>query len=406
MKRAVGLAVLGAFALSGAAQGADVSVHGYLDCRVVARADQRSYADGGPGKTRFGGGGTDATCVQAGLAASVVFAPSLLGVAELQYQTTGSNALSVLEAYLRYRPVSTTPLRGSVKIGAFFPPVSLENDAIGWTSPWTLSSSAINAWIGEEFRAIGAEGRLEWRGERSIVSGIAALVRSNDPAGELLAARGWSISDLVSGLGSRVREPDAYARAEQHPLPLRFNPFMENDGRVGWYAGASWEARGIGKVALLRYDNEADPASRSRGASPVLSWETRFWSLAAETRVGDVVLLGQALTGSTAIAPSPFFSTHTDFRAAYVLAGWGRGAWRPALRVDAFSTDQLPRSIVGRAREHGNALTLALNWRPCASLRVTGEALRVYSVRNGRESEGQPERRTDTQLQLGVRVVF
>jgi len=400
------IAIAACVALAPTAHAADLDVHGYLDCRLVAHADERSYADGGLGKTRFGGDGTDATCVQAAIAASVVLTPALVARADLQYQTTGRDEFALLDAWLRYRPVSTTPLRWSVKLGAFFPPVSLENDAIGWTSPWTLDSSAINAWVGEELRSIGAEGSVEWRGERSTVSGVFALVRSNDPAGELLAARGWSISDLVSGLGSRVREPDAYAIAGDEPVPLRFNPFLENDGRLGWYAGASWEARGVGAISLLRYDNEADPASRSRGASPVLSWHTDFWSLGARSRIGDVVLLGQAMSGSTAIAPSPFFSTTTDFRAAYLLAGWDRGAWRPALRIDAFSTDQLPRSIDGRVREHGTALTLALNWRPREWLRVTGEALHVRSWRNQRELEGLPAQRDDTQLQLGLRVVF
>ena len=400
------IAIAACVALAPTARAADLDVHGYLDCRLVAHADERSYTDGGLGKTRFGGDGTDATCVQAAIAASVVLTPALVARADLQYQTTGRDEFALLDAWLRYRPVSTTPLRWSVKLGAFFPPVSLENDAIGWTSPWTLDSSAINAWVGEELRSIGAEGSVEWRGERSTVSGVFALVRSNDPAGELLAARGWSISDLVSGLGSRVREPDAYAIAGDEPVPLRFNPFLENDGRLGWYAGASWEARGVGAISLLRYDNEADPASRSRGASPVLSWHTDFWSLGARSRIGDVVLLGQAMSGSTAIAPSPFFSTTTDFRAAYLLAGWDRGAWRPALRIDAFSTDQLPRSIDGRVREHGTALTLALNWRPREWLRVTGEALHVRSWRNQRELEGLPAQRDDTQLQLGLRVVF
>lgn len=388
------------------AHAVDFDAHGYLDCRLVLRADERSFADGGLGKTRFGGGGADATCVQAAISAAAVLTPSLLARAELQAQTTGRDEASILEAYLRWRPVSTTPLRASIKVGAFFPPVSLENDAIGWTSPWTLTYSAINGWIGEELRSIGAEGRLEWRGRTTTLEGVAALVRSNDPAGELLAARGWSLSDLVSGLGSRVREPDVYAIDDGAHVPLRFNPFLENDGRLGWYAGARWDARGLGRVTILRYDNRADPASRSGGASPVLSWETDFWSVGAQTRVGDVAVLGQAISGSTAIAPSPFFRTWTDFRAAYVLVGRDRGEWRPAVRVDAFATDQLPRSLGARVREHGNAITFALNWRPRAWLRLTGEALRVSSWRNQREQDGLPARQADTQIQFAARFLF
>jgi hypothetical protein len=384
----------------------DVGAHGYLDCRLVVRADERSWADGGLGKTRFGGSGTEAACVQAGLTIHAQLAPSLLAIAEIQYQTTDRNAFSALEAYLRWRPVSTTPVRWSVKLGEFFPPVSLENDAIGWTSPWTLTPSAINSWIGEEFRTIGAEGRIEWRGSANTFEGYAALFGFNDPAGELLAARGWSLSDLSSGVGRRVREPDVYAIDNGDTVPLRFNPFLENDDRIGWYAGGRWKANGLGGISILRYDNEADPSSHSGGASPVFSWRTDFWSLGAEADIGDVVMLGQAMTGSTEIVPSPFFYTSTDFRAAYVLAGWNRGVWRPAIRFDAFSTEQLPHGLHDRVREHGRAVTVALNWRPREGIRVTGEALHVQSTRNQRLGEGIAPEQTDDLLQLSLRLLF
>jgi hypothetical protein len=405
VRRAAALAALACAGMR-CAGAQDFDAHGYLDCRLIARADERSWTDGGLGKTRFGGGGTTAACVQAAVVATAQLTPSLLALANVQYQTTGKNAFSALEAYLRYRPVSTTPLRWSVKLGEFFMPVSLENDAIGWTSPWTLTPSAIDGWIGEELRTIGAEARIEWRGTGQTFEGIAALVRENDPAGELLAARGWALADLTSGIGSRVREPDVYAIDNGDAIPLRFDPFLENDGRTGWYAGASWRATGLGRIAVLRYDNEADPSTHSGGASPVFSWHTEFWSGGAELDLGDVVLLGQAMSGSTEIAPSPHFRTTTGFRAAYLLAGWNRGALRPAIRVDVFSTDQLPRSIDARVREHGEAATLALNWRPREWLRVTGEALFVRSTRNARIEEGIASLQNDRQLQLSARLLF
>jgi hypothetical protein len=405
VRRAAALAALACAGMR-CAGAQDFDAHGYLDCRLIARADERSWADGGLGKTRFGGSGTTAACVQAAVVATAQLTPSLLALADVQYQTTGKNAFSALEAYLRYRPVSTTPLRWSVKLGEFFMPVSLENDAIGWTSPWTLTPSAIDGWIGEELRTIGAEARIEWRGTGQTFEGIAALVRENDPAGELLAARGWALADLTSGIGSRVREPDVYAIDNGDAIPLRFDPFLENDGRTGWYAGASWRATGLGRIAVLRYDNEADPSTHSGGASPVFSWHTEFWSGGAELDLGDVVLLGQAMSGSTEIAPSPHFRTTTGFRAAYLLAGWNRGALRPAIRVDVFSTDQLPRSIDARVREHGEAATLALNWRPREWLRVTGEALFVRSTRSARTEEGIAWLQNDRQLQLSARLLF
>ena len=111
MKRVLALAVLMGAGATRIGLAQDVGAHGYVDCRLIARADERSWADGGLGKTRFGGGGTEATCVQAGLVLNAQLTPSLLAIAEIQYQTTDRNAFSALEAYLRWRPVSTTPLR-------------------------------------------------------------------------------------------------------------------------------------------------------------------------------------------------------------------------------------------------------------------------------------------------------
>ncbi|MEO5625422.1 MAG: hypothetical protein ABIQ70_05385 [Dokdonella sp.] len=405
MTRAQAFGAASVLALARHVGAEDADLHGYLDCRLVVPASQRSWTEGGLGKTRYGSGGFTPTCAQAALVGTWQATPSLLALADVQYATSGGGALSVLEAYLRYRPVSTTPLRASFKLGVFFPPISLENDAIGWTSPWTLTPSAINSWIGEELRTVGAEAELEWRGDGYSIEGVAALVRSNDPAGELLAARGWSLSDLTSGLGTHVREPDVYALEGGERVPLRFNPFLENDGRVGWYAGATWRAPGRVRVTLLRYDNRADPSTESGGVSPVFSWHTKFWSGGAEAQWQHIVVLAQAMSGSTEIAPSPFFSTSTNFRAAYVLLGWNVGAWRVAMRGDAFSTEQLPRSLADRAREHGSAATFALNWRPVEWLRLSGEWVQVWSTRNP-IAPAMSERTLDHQIQFAARLLF
>src|SRR6185295_12162247 len=143
--------------------------------------------------------------------------------------------VDLVEAYFKYRPVSTTPLRWSFKAGAFFPPISLENDGIGWTSPWTLTPSAINSWVGEELRTIGGEGRLEWRGAAHQLEAFGALYAANEPAGALLADRGWALHDRPTGLFDRVRIPDAMAATLRRSAPFYEGPFQQLDGRVGWY---------------------------------------------------------------------------------------------------------------------------------------------------------------------------
>src|SRR4249919_753639 len=282
--------------LPGAAMAQDFQLHGYLDTRLQwSTGSDNSWIDGGLGKTRYGAESNQAMQFGGGaLAGTWQITPALIAVADLQLNPRTSPRFGLLDAYLRYRPVSTTPWRWSVKVGAFFPPISQENDGIAWTSRWTLTPSAVNSWVGEELRTFGAEFRLERRGNHGTLNfGIAAF-KNNDPAGELLASRGWALGDVVSSLNSNVREPDALSYLVGSPAPLRYDPFTENDGRVGWYGDVGWESPSGGKLSLLRYDNRADPESFSaRGGRTVFSWHTKFWSLGGQLPVGNIVLVGQ-----------------------------------------------------------------------------------------------------------------
>jgi len=402
--RALAIAIL--LAASGAARAQDFQLHGFLDLRAVSPATETSWDEGGLGKSRYGSGDGGVRAGAAVLNASWQATPALSAVADLQYQPDESRHLDVLDAYLRYRPASITAWRWSLKAGAFFAPISLENEGVGWTSPWTITPSAINSWVGEELRTVGGEFSVEHRGSNTFQAGF-AIFGSNDPAGELLATRGWSLSDLTSGLRSSVREPDVYAPNADTDAPVEYRPFDEIDHRPGWYADASWESSAYGKITLLRYDNRADPARHEHyDEREVFAWHTRFWSLGARTRVGDVTFIAQALDGDTAFEPVPDLYLDTHFRSGFLLAGWERGVWRPALRVDFFSLRQTPASLPAPLSEHGNALTAALNWRPVDRLRITGEWLRIDSTRNQRTLEGLAPRRIDRQVQVSARVYF
>ena len=167
----------------------DLDLHAYADERLVSAPADTSWTRGGFGKTRYGGGQTQVHMGGAAVYGALQITPELLALGQLQYQTSGHSGFNLLEGWLRYRPVSITAWRWSVKAGVFFPPVSMENDGVGWTSPWTLSSSAINTWTGEELRAVGGEFALEHRGEVHSWDLRAALFRRDDPAGTVLAAR-------------------------------------------------------------------------------------------------------------------------------------------------------------------------------------------------------------------------
>ena len=105
--------------------------------------------------------------------------------------------------------------------------------------------------------ATGLEWRLERRGDAGSMESALTAFGGNDTAGELLAARGWALSDRAYGVGGTIREPDT--AAFEAPPPRRFDPFTELDHRPGAIAEATVRRAGGQRFTLLRYDNNADP---------------------------------------------------------------------------------------------------------------------------------------------------
>jgi len=402
------LACLSAAAcLATPAKASSLQWHGYLDLRVAALSpDTQSWTEGGLGKQRFGDGAPGAAL---GGAAALHWqlSPEWSAMAEFQANTQASPSIGLLAASVRFRPVSTTPWRWSVQAGAFFPQISLENEGVGWTSPWTLSPSALNSWVGEELRTLGAQARVEHRGERGTLDLGLALFGVNDPAGELLASRGWALGDMTSTLGARLRQPDVYGPAIGATAPVRFEPFAETDGRTGVHADAEWRAAGGARFRALHYDNRADPqTSRMQEGRQVFSWRTKFNSAGIDWPLGGNHLVAQWMGGSTAIEPAPDFYLDSRFQAWFVLFGRDQGTWRPALRIDGFRVRQTPDFLEAPLNEDGHALTLALNWRPTPAFRLAIEWLRVDSTRNQRRLSGEAPRQREDGLQLALRLLY
>ena len=380
----------------------DFHFDAYADFRLIVPSNQESWQHGLLGKLRYGAEDNkpDLRFTEAVGQAVALITPELMGLAVARIGPEQRTYVDFLEAYLRYRPVSTTAWRWSVKAGAFFPPVSLENTELGWTSPWTLTPSAINTWIGEEIRIIGTEGTLEWRSEARTIAFMASIYGWNDPAGILVADRGWALHDRVTGLINRPRLPDAIAYSQHLPEPLYTYEVLEIDGRPGWYAAGSWDEAGLGKLNLIYYNNEANP----KAIQKQVAWRTDFWNVGASTQIGNITFLAQAMTGETLIVPSKKFFSDTRFESAYLLAGWNVSEnWRVAARADVFSTHERRPFPTGNLSEHGNALTAAVNYLPYDWLRLTAEAIRVDSTRNQRTAEKLNPHAVENQLQLSAR---
>ena len=375
----------------------DLAISGYADLRAVAPADPQSWLDGGLGKFRYGGRqkfGTEGV-LQANLNLDGVHLVSVL-----RAEPETPSVVDALETYLRYDQMGGD-IGWSVKAGAFFPTISLENDDLGWTSPYTLTPSAINSWIGDELRTIGSEATLRWKSDLGVLSLIGALTCCNDEAGVLIADRGWAMDDRPFGLFERERIPDATLRIFRAPVPGRTGMFDEIDGIVGWYAGATWQLPGIVKLTVTRYDNQGDPAAVS---TRDMAWRTKFWNFGARTQFGPVVLIAQQMSGYTSVEVRGTLNA-TKFQSGFLLGSYDMDDWRVSLREDLFQTRRL-NAVTNTWCEDGNSTTAAISWLGFEGVRLTAEVISMTSRRGEYVLAGLGLNRNDTQVQFDARFFF
>lgn len=386
-----------AIAAAGAAQATDWAAS--LDLRLVNSDADRSFMNGGLGAVRFDRDDAALQLGRARFALTQSFAEIWSAHLDASvWDDKDAHRLGVTEAYLQLRPYPRNGYRLRVKAGAFYPPVSLENRASGWESPYTLSYSAISSWFATEVRTLGAEAQLEWLGTRQghafDLALTAAVFGWNDQAGVVLAGDGFLLHDRQTPLAGRVGQPGV-------PPLYAAKPFLELDGRPGAYAGI--EARYLDRLVLrvLRYDNRAD-ASEIDSVAGVIAWNTTFTSAGARLETqGGWTFIAQALDGQTSIAPHGF-TTQWPFRAGFALISRRFGRHTLSARYDRFSVDV--RGAEDDGRQSGHAWTAAYLFDTGAHWRVSLEWLRVESDSYNREDlYGGSPGATQTQVQLAVR---
>ena len=389
-----------------------IELRGHVDLRVVATDAGRSWTRDGLDKTRFDRHSGGVRLGQAFLRADADVLDAVTASVVASASDDRRGLLDITEAWLGWNPVPRSPWKTRVKAGAFFPATNLEidYDSIGWTPARTLSSSAINSWIGEELRTIGVEFSLirkgHSQGSSHDVGFTAALFESNDPIGSLLAWRGWSIGDRITGLTEPLRLADLpvyRAGAALASQDRSIHAFREIDKRPGYYLGAQYGYDGWLIVDAWHYDNRGDPLVLKNGQ---YSWNTRFDHLSSRMHLGDQwVLLLQALRGETIMGPN---AVRLRFDAWYALASRPLGPGNLAMRFDRFRakehyTDILPSDPNS---EQGRALAIAYAWPLNRSLSLVSEALVVRSSRIARILIGEPSDKTERSLGAAIRWQF
>jgi len=386
------------------------SFAGLLDLRLAAADGEPSWLSGGFGKTDFDGGGDrlagQGRVEEADLAWKPQLAWNLSAVVEAELQPEHENGPHLGEAFLLYKPTPRSDTRYQVRVGLFYPPISLENGGPFWTTANTITPSAINSWVGEEVKVAGAEASVRHAfgdQELGLTGGVFGF---DDNAGELMALRGWSLDNVRESVGGGFRLPPVSDFLEyvqsQHEAPL-----TEFDGRVGGYVRLDWRASDRLSLNAFGYENNADPTSNYDGQ---WGWRTRFVEAGARFDPDErTEVLGQALMGQTEMGPVDSDRwVDAGFSAAYVLVSHRLGD-RDAVtgRFDVFETKDWADAYYGLTEEHGWALT-ADYMRPLSKhATVLVEALHFWSDRPAREQNaGDAATQAQTVMQAALRLSF
>ena len=117
-------------------------------------------------------------------------------VIDAGYQPGQEHPIDLYQAYIVFKPVPTSDTRFSARFGFFYPPISLEHDARVWGVTDTITPSAINSWVGEEVKVVGAEATVSRDFAGQSLAATGAVFGYDDTAGTLIAFRGWALHDL------------------------------------------------------------------------------------------------------------------------------------------------------------------------------------------------------------------
>ena len=284
----------------------------------------------------------------------------------------------------------------------------MENIATAWSTPYTLTSSTINNWLGEELRHTGFEFSLDKLGKFSKsdhdFSADLSLFQNNDTTGAMLAWHGWTLGNRQTLLHEKLIVQPFFARTgDLKNQAAQSDPFIELDNRWGAHIVGHWRFKNQLKVNIGYYDNNVDPDVVKEGQ---YTWSTKFIHLGFKYKLNKTIeLVGQYMQGSTYMQ-SPYGDkvVDNDFRSAFLML---RKHWRKhhlAFRVEEFSVDDFDQTVGDNNAEYGKALTLSYRYKLTKQSFILTEYNWLNSTRASRYYVGQPVNLIENQIQLAYRI--
>ncbi|MFC3033634.1 hypothetical protein ACFOEE_13990 [Pseudoalteromonas fenneropenaei] len=389
---------------------ATVQLEGKAQLSAVSRESGKSWLDHGWSNLRFDSNSDSVQLSRLWLDGRIELADSWSAHISGQYVPDPTVSFGLTEAYLQYKPLSASGYQFAAKVGGFYPAMSLENPQFGWSSPYNYSFSAINAWLGEEVRTFGSELSITRLGKRfrsaHDISAHVGFFKGNDPAGTMLAWRGFAVHDRQSMFNERVAFPPV--RSLQQPQ-LRWQanevePFSEVDGKWGYYTGVHWDYQKRQQLRVYWYDNHGD-SSAINYRTGQYAWDTKFLSVAwlykfdAQTRV-----IAQWLDGNTAMGKNR--GVDNDLSSYFVLVSHQFGAHRVSARAEHFNVKDRDGWVFDPNQSAGRALTLSYRFNWHKQWQGGVEWLYQHSEVDNRAAVNLPQAVSETQWRVVLEYQF
>lgn len=384
------------------------TVSGLIDLRAAVADGEEGWPERSYGKLRYGGSGEGARGHADIAEAHLVWRPRLSwswsATVDFTYQPDQDHGVDLGEVIVAYKS-APGPTRYAARIGLMYPPVSLEHSGAAWTVTDSITPSAINSWIGEEVKVIGAEGTVRRAFGDHELAATAAVFGYDDTSGTLLTIRGWALHDLKATAWG------------DFPLPP-MSPFMrtkqaadsksldEIDRRVGYYGRLEWRPPGPVSLEAFYYDNAGN---RTGVEHKQWAWETRFLNLGATWQLDERTrIVAQAMNGETLMGfrmPGGYW-IDAGFSSGYLLASRTFGDSAITGRLDVFAIRDRTYKAIDDNAEEGWAAMLA--WRRPLSDHATFllEAIHVSSDRPGRVYMGVGPEQAQSAVQSSLRLAF
>lgn len=365
--RAAACSIALSFAVALTASAADLRIFTLISGQGTYADSPESWLDGGFGKLpgssdAEGSASTSGSFdIQAGIRLDLgehwAVWTHIIGRAENDVQASGN--LGITELWFEGKgDLAGGRLR--VRAGTMFLPTSQENIDTLWSSPYTISLSAINSWIAEEVRPTGvdAEYRYELAPGVQLRGGATGFV-GNDTAGTLLGWRGWAIGNRLSVRDEELPLPPlaslATSFSAQRNGTIPFGGDLDN--RAGWSARFRLDAPRSFVAQWTRVDTRGDRLLYDGQ----YSWRTEFDLIGLGWQpIEPLTLAAEHIRGTTGMGIAPADRVDARFESSYALASWRVAHFRFSTRYDWFETREADFSGAENNDEKGSALALAV----------------------------------------------